>query len=68
MTPQTKAKRSRAAVRSGIRLTAILALGAAVGLLTQIMWLAKLSALAAAFFAVVTFIEFLNARRWERFQ
>ena len=41
----------------------LFALGAA---LLEVRWLAELGAGAAAFFAVVTFIEYLNVRRWER--
>lgn len=70
--PNSKASRyarqSSVRVRSGAMLVGILCLLAMGAVLLQIWWLAKLGAAVAAFFAVVTFIEYLNVRRWRRKQ
>jgi hypothetical protein len=62
------ARQSSVRVRSGAMLVGILILIAFGAALLKLWWLTKLGAGVAAFFALVTLIEYLNVRRWERKQ
>jgi Na+/proline symporter len=54
---------SQIRVRSGIRLVAFLLVVVIASALLGIVWLAKLGGGAAAFFALVTAVEYWNVRR-----
>ena len=62
------ARQSSVRVRSGAMLVGILVLFAFGAAFLKLWWLAKLGAGVAAFFVLVTLIEYLNVRRWERKQ
>lgn len=62
------ARQSSVRVRSGAMLVGILILVAISAALLGLWWLIKLCAGVAAFFALITLIEHLNVRRWERKQ
>ena len=66
MKPAVKACQSRVRVRSGLRLVGALVVAAMTSFALEVSWLARVLSVAGVFFAVITAVEYFNARRWER--
>ena len=62
------ARQSRIHVRGGHRQVGALALLVIVAHVFGLSWLAQLTALLAVLFAAATFMEYVNAVKWERKQ